>query len=98
MKSILALTTAFALAVGIASAGMQGQGAKPDAKGPEWKEQNPGPYLIREQGVNKNKDTYISRQEAKVNRQLTENFDKLDKNSDNKLDKTELGAFETVVE
>jgi hypothetical protein len=97
MKSILALTIALAFGTaGIASAGMQGQGAKPDAKKPEYEERNPGPYLLREQGINKNKDTSISRTEAKVNRHLTEHFEELDKNGDNQLDKAELDAFETV--
>jgi len=32
---------------------------------------------------------YTGRQEARVNRRLTENFDKLDKNNDNKLDKAQ---------
>ncbi len=42
MKSILALAIAFALGItGLASAGMQGQGGSPDAKKPEYKEQNP---------------------------------------------------------
>lgn len=76
--------------------GCKAKGASPDAKKPEYKEQNPGPYLLRKHGINKNKDTSISRTEAKVNRHLTEHFEELDKNGDNKLDKAELDAFETV--
>jgi hypothetical protein len=94
MKSILALAVALALsATGMASAGMQGQGAKPTAKVPEYKEPNPGPYGYRLMEMDENADTYITRDEAKVNRPLMEHFNKLDKNNDNKLDKSELAAF-----
>ncbi len=50
MKSLLALVISLALttATGIATAGMQGQGAAPDAKKPEYKEPNPGPYRTRD--------------------------------------------------
>ena len=45
MKNVLALTIALVLGTsGAAMAGMQGQGASPDAKKPEYKEPNPGPY------------------------------------------------------
>ena len=92
MKNILALAMAFILgAAGVASAGMQGQGAKPDAQKPEFKEQNPGGYRLGD--MDKDVDRSISRKEAKVNRHLTEQFDKLDKNGDNKLSKQELEAF-----
>ncbi len=94
MKSILALAVALALgATGMASAGMQGQGAAPDAKMPEYKEPNPGPYGYRLMEMDEDADTHITRDEARVNRRLTEHFDKLDKNNDNKLDKSELAAF-----
>jgi Ca2+-binding EF-hand superfamily protein len=43
--------------------------------------------------MDENADTYITRDEAKVNRPLMEHFNKLDKNNDNKLDKSELAAF-----
>lgn len=81
MKSIFALTLTIVLAVtGSASAGMQGQGANPDAKQPKYKERNPGPYRgSRLQMMDKKVDKHISREEAKVNRHLMENFDKLDK-------------------
>lgn len=43
MKSIRVMLIALMVGVAsIASAGMQGQGGKPDAKKPEFKEQNPG--------------------------------------------------------
>jgi hypothetical protein len=46
---------------------MQGQGAKPDAKKPEYKEPNPGPYRLRQQqdfkALDKNGDGCISKQE-----------------------------------
>ena len=48
MKSILALAVALSLgSTGMASAGMQGLGAKPTANKPEYKEPNPGPYGYR---------------------------------------------------
>lgn len=84
---------ALALGAGIATAGMQGQGPKPDAKKPEYEEKKPGGY--RFYNIDKDADKHISKGEAKVNRHLTEQFDKLDKNNDNKLDKSELAAFET---
>lgn len=95
MKSIFTLAITFVLAAtSVASAGMQGQGAHPDAKKPEYKEPNPGPYReSRLQKMDENVDKHISRKEAKVNRHLMENFDKLDKNNDNKLDKAELASF-----
>ena len=49
MKNVLALTIALVLGTsGVAMAGMQGQGASPDAKKPEYKEPNPGPYQQRD--------------------------------------------------
>jgi hypothetical protein len=68
MKSILAFAITLALAAaGPAVAGMQGQGAKPDAKKPEYKEPNPGPYRLRQQqdfkALDKNGDGCISKQE-----------------------------------
>lgn len=95
MKSIAALTiTMVFAATGVALAGMQGQGAKPDAKKPEYQEPNPGPYReSRLQMMDQDVDKYISREEAKVNRHLMANFDKLDQNNDNKLSKSELASF-----
>ncbi len=47
MKNQLALAICLALTTGAVTAGMQGQGAAPDAKKPEYKEANPGPYHTR---------------------------------------------------
>ncbi len=94
MKILLVPTIISALAMaGLVSAGMQGQGAHPTAKKPEYKEPNPGPYGYRLMEMDEDADTYVTRDDARVNRPLTEHFDKLDKNNDNKLDKSELAAF-----
>jgi hypothetical protein len=94
MKSTLALAIALTLGTsGVATAGMQGQGPKPDAQKPEYEEKKPGGYRLY--NIDKDVDRHISKEEAKVNRHLTEQFDKLDKNNDNKLDKSELASFQT---
>lgn len=50
MKSSIVLAIALAFgATGVASAGMQGQGTKPDAQKPEYKEQNPGDTTGKEE-------------------------------------------------
>ncbi|HEX2238110.1 MAG TPA: EF-hand domain-containing protein [Gammaproteobacteria bacterium] len=95
MKNLLAATMISALALaGPVSAGMQGQGAAPDAKKPEYKEPNPGPYGYRLMEMDKDADKSISKQEARVNRHLFEHFNKIDQNGDGKLDKAELSAFQ----
>ena len=99
MKNLLAATiiSTFALA-GPVSAGMQGQGAHPDANKPEYKEERPGGYNYRINEVDKDADRSISKQEARVNRHLFEHFDKIDKNGDGKLDKAELSAFNAALD
>jgi hypothetical protein len=74
---------------------MQGQGATPDAQKPEYKEKKPGGYRYEFNNMDMDADRYISREEAKVNRHLFEQFEQLDKDNDNRLDKTELSAFQT---
>ncbi len=92
MKILLVPTIISALAMaGLVSAGMQGQGARPDAPVPEYKEEKPGGYRIGE--LDKDADRSISKQEARVNRHLFEHFNKVDQNGDGKLDKAELSAF-----
>jgi hypothetical protein len=101
MKSLLtlvsALVSAFTLSTaGYALAGMQGQGAGPEGKEiPEYMEKRPGGYNYRINEIDQDADRYISRQEARVNRHLFEQFDQLDQNNDNRLDKSELAAFQT---
>jgi hypothetical protein len=93
MKIRLVPTIISALAMaGAASAGMQGQGARPDTTKREYKEEKPGGYRIDE--LDKDVDTTISKQEARVKRHLFEHFNKIDKNGDGKLDKAELSAFQ----
>jgi hypothetical protein len=94
MKNLLAATIISTLTMaGLVSAGMQGQGAHPDANKPEYKEQRPGGYNYRSNEIDKDADRSISKQEARVNRHLFENFDKIDKNGDGKLSRAELSAF-----
>jgi hypothetical protein len=49
-KLLLAIVLAFGTA-SVATAGMQGQGTKPDAKKPEYKEQNPGDTTGKEKAA-----------------------------------------------
>lgn len=97
MTSIFTWVTAIALGTaGPALAGMQGQGAGPEGKEiPEYKERKPGGYRYEFNNMDQDADRHISREEARVNRHLFEQFDRLDANNDNQLDKSELAAFET---
>lgn len=82
MKNILALAIAFALGTsGVSLAGMQGQGAKPDAKVPEFKE------------MDADRDGYIETGDVK-DPALRKQWTVLDKNKDDKLDEEEFGGFE----
>jgi hypothetical protein len=95
MKSILAPT--IAMAVGFTTpvfSGMQGQGAHPDADKPEYEEQKPGGYNFKIDHIDRDADTAISKQEARINRHLFEHFDEIDKDNNGKLNKAELSAFD----
>jgi Ca2+-binding EF-hand superfamily protein len=82
MKSLLTLVAAFTLGTaGPALAGMQGQGARPDARVPEFKE------------LDADRDGYIETGDVK-DPALKEQWTVLDTNKDNKLDKGEFSAFE----
>jgi hypothetical protein len=96
-KAILAAAIACTLGLtGAATAGMQGQGAKPDAKGPEWKEPNPGPYRERFMEMDTDKDGFLSRNDivGPQAEEVSKQWEKLDKNKDDKLNATEFGGFE----
>jgi hypothetical protein len=74
---------------------MQGQGAGPEGKEiPEYEEKRPGGYNYKINEIDQDADRHISREEARVNRHLLEQFGRLDTNKDNKLDKLELAAFQ----
>jgi hypothetical protein len=98
MKTTLALAVAFALgATSAATAGMQGQGAKPDAKGPEYTEKNPGGYRDQFKKMDVDKDGFLTRQDLVGPRakEMSKQWSKIDKNKDDKLNKSEFSAFET---
>jgi hypothetical protein len=96
MKQLLTWASALALgSAGYALAGMQGQGSGPEGKEiPEYEEKRPGGYNYKINEIDRDADRYISREEARVNRHLFEQFDRLDTNNDNKLGKSELAAFQ----
>jgi len=84
MKSILALVIALTLgATGAVSAGMQGQGAKPDAQVPEFKE------------MDADRDGYIETGDVK-DPALRKQWSVLDKNKDDKLDEAEFSTFKAT--
>lgn len=99
MKKITpAIAIVFAVGfTGVASAGMQGQGGKPDAQKPEYKEAHPGGYRDHFTKMDRDNDGFMTREDlvGPHAKELSAQWDKMDKNKDGKLDETEFGGYES---